>query len=393
MLGQTLSPAGNTNGSVREWCINSGAVDPFSASIVANSEDGTVYRWSLASNSFTQKVPLTTGVSEAYTPTAIGADGTVYAINDATLFAVGQASNMTVVSSHTGNFAPGQTGATYILTATNSGAAATDGAVTVTDILPASLTATSIGGQGWACTQPSGPCSRSDPLMAAASYPPLTLTVSVASAAPPAVTNTVEISSDGAMNTVNSTSNDATAIVTPPASLSIAKSHSGNFTQGQMGATYTVTVSNAASAGPAGGTVTVTETVPNGLTLYSMAGKGWNCPNGVSCSRLDSLPAGMSYDTITVTVNVANNAPASVTNTVNVSYGGWTSANPTDTTTIISPCALTEDASAGIADVQKVMNEALGVRPAVDELNADGAVNSVDVQIVIDAALGLGCSL
>jgi hypothetical protein len=33
---------------------------------------------------------LTTGVSEAYTPTAIGVDGTVYAINNAILFAVGQ---------------------------------------------------------------------------------------------------------------------------------------------------------------------------------------------------------------------------------------------------------------------------------------------------------------
>src|SRR6202011_4676484 len=40
-------------------------------------------------NTFTQVVPLTTGIGEAYTPTLIGADGTVYAINNGTLFAVG----------------------------------------------------------------------------------------------------------------------------------------------------------------------------------------------------------------------------------------------------------------------------------------------------------------
>jgi hypothetical protein len=73
---------------VREWCINTAAVDPATDSILANSEDGTLYRWDLATNSFTQSVSLTSGVAEAYTPTVIGVDGTVYAINNATLFAV-----------------------------------------------------------------------------------------------------------------------------------------------------------------------------------------------------------------------------------------------------------------------------------------------------------------
>ena len=39
---------------------------------------------------FTQRVRLTSGRGEAYTPTVIAADGTVFAINDAILFAVGQ---------------------------------------------------------------------------------------------------------------------------------------------------------------------------------------------------------------------------------------------------------------------------------------------------------------
>jgi hypothetical protein len=79
----------NKPGAVREWCINSAAVDPATDSILANSEDGKLYRWNLTSNAFTQVVTLTPGVGEAYTPTIVGADGTVYAINNATLFGVG----------------------------------------------------------------------------------------------------------------------------------------------------------------------------------------------------------------------------------------------------------------------------------------------------------------
>ena len=77
--------------AVREWCINTAVVDPATDSVLANSEDGKLYRWDLATNTFTQQVTLTAGVGEAYTPTLIGVDGTVYAINDATLFAIGVA--------------------------------------------------------------------------------------------------------------------------------------------------------------------------------------------------------------------------------------------------------------------------------------------------------------
>jgi hypothetical protein len=75
--------------AVREWCINTAVVDPATDSILANSEDGKLYRWDLATNTFSEVFTLTPGLGEAYTPTLIGADGTVYAINDATLFAVG----------------------------------------------------------------------------------------------------------------------------------------------------------------------------------------------------------------------------------------------------------------------------------------------------------------
>ena len=120
-----------------------------------------------------------------------------------------------------------------------------------------------------------------------------------------------------------------------PAILTIGKTHSGSFSQGQSAATYTVTVSNSAAAGPAGGIVTVTETVPAGLTLTSMAGVGWTCPAGAKqCTRSDALPAGASYPAITVTVNVAAAAASPQVNRVAVSGGGSASAAATDSTTI-----------------------------------------------------------
>jgi len=97
ILGATPDPEAGPSypGAVKEWCINTAAVDTFTHSVLAGSEDGKLYRWDLATNTFSEQVVLTPGLGEAYTPTAIGPDGQVYAINNATLFAVG-ASNVGV---------------------------------------------------------------------------------------------------------------------------------------------------------------------------------------------------------------------------------------------------------------------------------------------------------
>jgi hypothetical protein len=132
------------------------------------------------------------------------------------------------------------------------------------------------------------------------------------------------------------------AAALPASALSIAKSHNGNFTQGQSSAAYPVTVSNQAGAGATTGLVTVTETVPSGLMLVSMAGSGWTCPvGGTACTRSDPLSAGASYPVITVTVNVGSNATSPQVNSVAVSGGGSATANTTDST-VIASAAITE---------------------------------------------------
>jgi uncharacterized repeat protein (TIGR01451 family) len=124
----------------------------------------------------------------------------------------------------------------------------------------------------------------------------------------------------------------ATFVVLPKL-FSIALSHSADFTRGKN-ATYTVAVSNISKSATAG-TVTVGETVPGGMTLVSMAGKGWTCATGAStCTRSDSLGAGASYPAITVTVGIAAHAGSPLVNSVSVSGGGSATVTASDSVVI-----------------------------------------------------------
>ena len=120
-----------------------------------------------------------------------------------------------------------------------------------------------------------------------------------------------------------------------PPSLIVTKTHVGNFVAGQAGATYTVVVSNASGSSPTSGTVTVTDAMPAGLTLVSIAGTGWTCATN-TCTRDDALNGGASYPPLTVTVNVASNAPATVINQVIASGGGDGATGVSDPTNVVS---------------------------------------------------------
>ena len=70
--------------------VNTAAVDPITSSVLINSQDGVLYRWHLPSNSLSERITMNAGVAQSYTPTAIGPDGRIYAINNAVLHAIGQ---------------------------------------------------------------------------------------------------------------------------------------------------------------------------------------------------------------------------------------------------------------------------------------------------------------
>ncbi len=239
-----------------------------------------------------------------------------------------------------GNFSSGQQNASYTIQVTNSGTAATSGTVTVVDP-PTGFTVTAISGTNWTCTLATTTCTYSNSVAAGQAFPPITVTGNVTSANGTPVNIALSVSGGGTSAPVNSS---PTVTVAAPV-LSVTKTHAGNFTQGQQGATYTLTVSNGGSAGATNAKVTVTETVPSGETLVSMSGTGWTCPGagGVNtCDRSDTLATGTSYPSLTVTVNVSATATSPQVNQVSVSGGGMTgSASASDSTTINSPTIAT----------------------------------------------------
>jgi hypothetical protein len=75
--------------AVREWCINTAAVNPATNSVYMPSEDGHIYSWNLATNSLSQGVQLNAGIGQPYVPTIIGPNGVIYTLNGGNLFALG----------------------------------------------------------------------------------------------------------------------------------------------------------------------------------------------------------------------------------------------------------------------------------------------------------------
>ena len=95
-----------------------------------------------------------------------------------------------------------------------------------------------------------------------------------------------------------------------------------------------------------------------------------------------SLPTGSHVITASATNTEAPNSTGSVS--VAVAVQG--------TNTVLGECDVEHSGFMNVLDVQREIDEALGVNPAVDDLNGDGIVNLVDVQIVANAVLGLGCA-
>ena len=132
--------------------------------------------------------------------------------------------------------------------------------------------------------------------------------------------------------------------------LVVSKSHAGSFTQGGIGA-YTIGVTNNSDASTSG-TVTVTDTLPAGLTPTAAGGGGWSCSiigQTVTCTRSDTLTGFGSYAAIAVTVAVAGDAPAEVTNAAVVTGGASPSFCVEDPTTInpgvVTPPTITKEFS------------------------------------------------
>ena len=127
--------------------------------------------------------------------------------------------------------------------------------------------------------------------------------------------------------------------------LSVSKTHTGNFTQGQKG-TWTITVSNTQAGSTTSGTVTVTDTLPTGYTVNSASGTDWSCTGtgtaALSCTNTDAVAGSNSFAAITLVANVPANSPTSVQNTASASGGGaqQSASSTPDSVTVIQVPAM-----------------------------------------------------
>ena len=233
--------------------------------------------------------------------------------------------DMTITKTHIGaSFTQGGS-VTFTLTASNVGTVATTGAVTVTDTLPAGLTATAISAPApWVCQPiPALSCSRSDSLANGAAYSPITVTASIGATVTGTLVNNAQVGGGGEVNLSNDTATDSIVVNGIP-DMTITKTHTGTSFSPGGSVTFVLTASNVGTVATSGA-VTVTDTLPTGLTATAIsAAAPWVCQAlpALSCSRSDSLAVNAAYSPITLTASIAANATGTLVNNAQVGGGG-----------------------------------------------------------------------
>src|SRR5262249_51293666 len=151
----------------------------------------------------------------------------------------------------------------------------------------------------WSCTLETLTCTRSDALTNGSSYPAITLTVNVSNTAPASVTNSVTVSGGGETNTGNDSASDLTTINSlPDLALTIAEAPDPVIAGNNL--TYTITVTN--NGGSAASVATVSDTLPSGVSLVSVASSQGSC-TALPCNLGTINPTASA--TVTVVVKVA----------------------------------------------------------------------------------------
>jgi uncharacterized repeat protein (TIGR01451 family) len=345
---------------------------------------------------------------------------------DSTGFSVllgGDHTNLKITSSHSDPFAISQSGA-YTITVTNVGAEPTSGTVTVTDALPSQL---SLSNE----TPPRGgwtnnlnlSFSYSDSVLPGQSFPPIVLPVTVNATTTGSCTNEVSVIGGGAPI---ATASDPTSIVGPPVLFE-------SNPEGLQVSVDGIAVQTPTTLNLAPGNHTLNTSSPqigpgtNNTLLYWLCGSSYYYSTpftlavgtvSTECDAqfqsqylltiLSSPPSGGSF-TPTSGAYYSYGAAVAITATPNPPFvfAGWSGGLTGDPLQLLfgtaplaitanfdipgATCTMTGDATASVVDVQFIVNEALGIVIANNDLNNDGVVNIADVQRVLNAALNSSC--
>jgi uncharacterized repeat protein (TIGR01451 family) len=330
---------------------------------------------------------------------------------------------------HNGVFGPGEQNAQYTILVTNSGTASITQPVTVTDTIPSGETLVSMAGQngsGWSCNIQASPpaCTNSNSVSPLASYGTITVTVNVAGNATSPQVNSATVSGGGAEQATATDSTTIVATVSTPnvtneaAAAAEAAITNAGLTVGSvtMQTSNTVPAGDVISTSPSGGTsvapgtaVSIVVSTGSTPTLQSIAvtpadpsivvgnSEQFTATGTYSDSSTKNLTALVTWSsgtlaTATITALGQASGIAVGTSAIGAKLNSVTGST-TLTVTALGACDVNQDGLYTVADVQKMINEAVGAMQAANDLNGDRVVNVVDVQIVINAVMNLGCTV
>jgi len=218
----------------------------------------------------------------------------------------------------------------YTLSVSNAGPNPAS-AVSVKDILPGSVTFVSASGTGWSCSGTATvTCTMAS--LAVGSTADITITVRAPSA-PATFSNSASVSSatpelDLANNISGTIQTTVMPVVPPPqADLSITKAAPTSVNASSTFA-YTLNINN---AGPdTASTVSVSDTLPAGVTFVSASGTGWSCSGTATVTCTTASLAASTTSTITISVTApAQGATLSNSASVSATTGDPNTSNNT----------------------------------------------------------------
>jgi uncharacterized repeat protein (TIGR01451 family) len=286
---------------------------------------------------------LTPGVAYGATPGAAGSSAISATLSQVTGMQSSAlcSADLTLSKSHVGNFTRGSAASFTIPVSNVSLLDATSGVVTINDTLPIGLTPTSASGTGWSCsvTGQTVSCVRSDSLAIGASYPSITLNVSVLPSAPATVTNTATVGGGGDANLLNDLATD-TANVGSSADMAVTDAGSPNPVAAAANITYTQVVTN---NGPsAADNATVVAIIPANTTFVSIAAPvGWTClspgvggTGNVVCTNVNMLALTAGTFTLVVKVNSGTANGTVITGKVSVASSAVDPISSNNTATV-----------------------------------------------------------
>lgn len=238
----------------------------------------------------------------------------------------------------------------YTLSVSNAGPSTATG-VTITDSLPADVSFVSATTTQGSVSESGGVVTVNLGTLANAGSAMVTVTVTAADDAVGTVTNTATVSTNEAdTNTANNTTSEDTTI-NPVVDLVVTKSDSVDPVNAGEPLTYTVTVTN---DGPSSATsVELTDTLPAGVSFTSVTTTAGTASEsgGVVTADIGTLANGASA-VVTITVGIDNSTRGTITNTASVN-SAETELDATDNT-VTEPTVVTPVVDLSVSKVDDV---------------------------------------